>query len=965
MPSNKLHDVIETSPLGVKFSFAVKIQGLPYYWTDGNAPWEESIDILPPADNPLRDLDERVGLGTQNFSFMMQADPKNPLDTGDGLSITIADDQTGLIFDLFSPVSGDVYALTESITNGSTTTIVLESTGGLTVGELLYSGLETFEVLEILSATEVRVGRRRYDSIDKEHIVIGQGVVPKEIRTSPTEMRGRTLSIYMAPLSEVGRLDTKNLMCVWAGLVDAYTLRSKIASISCSPLSLALKKKWPTNIPKGTLSSPSEWLAITLEPDNLFINVQTIAGSAHQLIPLGRYVAGVFTLYSGYVQLSIELILQAINDTLENAGWGGTVSLLNDGEGNYRIQTDGNDASTPFFLQLSTSTNPMRHNNQITANGVLRNFLVAAGVTAGGRSSPDDWYFTNSTDARNNPFGNLGVEYWQIIVLQFNLDIVGDDEEETQPDSIFLPVSLETTDNPFLLNDANRDYFYISVTDGSDQEIMAVGGDQFWPKDSVPSDFDGIFVPVDGYLLAVGARGLFGTSKINWNARAATKQIDIKQIVLIDNRPVHEVVLNILHGWLGGDRNGITWDTIKLWNGPGVLEDYIDVQGITDALHNKGPQLEAFWVDEEGGGEEALEELLKNFGVYFITKRVGNKFMLSLEDIGLGDKLKFDYPITDSHRLADSDVKIDNNERVIINQIKFQQYRYPLESEPTGRVVVVNDLRSISNFGASEELEVEAPFVFRGQKYIDSLRSHYGANAFEILSVAVADKWFKAFAYGNYTLTVPLPFAAVGVQVGDLLKLSLEGVPDVDGTINVVARVGKVIAVSQAFGNKGDQSYAVVRINYRDINQLAPTMLINSYVGGTGGFGVEVDINTYTDITTRIPYSNAISEEVADSMWFDTEIHGASIPVYIYAAGDYANGVNNTVTGFFGGPHRIALGSSLSAAFPTIPIYGLRVEFPEASLADLFSLEYAYIANCLSDGSILPLPQINKYHRYY
>lgn len=901
-------------PRGREYTYAARIRGLPYLFTDNRTSW----NLFAQTRFSTLALPYLV---KTDWNLKFESNPLEPLAVGSGTSFGVVRDPGGLVHDLFSPTREQDFELVIDETSLTTTrsTFSIKNSPGLGVpaqGTLLYWGLETMNVVSTDVANEVTVERaflgstaRRYQEVNTsatEAFTEGTlGLLPMDPLTShPTIWRGRYVDIYMGVIQDNGALG--DVWPIWAGRLDSFAYDGPVISISCDPLTASLTKdSWPQPLPKGSFKSDT--IKLRVNQEDMFVTFSasntglTTADDGIRL-ELGTYdtaVPAVFTpvtVASGGEWMTLERVARLIQDTviygiINNAGTSGTNAnnLMNNLS--VAVARTGDDDST-WYVLLARNETPI-HIVLQDSSGILSRLmhftLDAMWLNAGGM-----WRWTigaGDTEA----FGAFGKgSGFTLGVAQGTLACVMDNRGQ-----------------PF---DENRGGCYDPATE------QMLGYLRITQEDEVEViSFSSSGIGNDGNFYAdIQERGLGGTLPRYWGGGA--DPISLEQITCIrvgNSMSMADLILYLLMSTATDVTPGPNgnYDYLGEWVGLGIPSDLVDIEGIIARLAiTDMPRPAMFWVPEAGKGKDAVEELLRANGIYLVTRRFTRdgveRFGVSVDVVDVPASSSFNTEFTDSDLSANKSPRVDINERLLINVISLSpHYKFGSDTSDTGGKRFTYAEESIAKFGAAKTLEMEPSTIF------NVFNTAFGGNYTdpEEITVAIVTaiglRWFGAFSYGNYTLSGETPHIGWKFQAGDRVLITLTGVPNPDGSDGFANVIAKVVDVTHRHGS-GAGARVSLRLSVVQSAELAPCLNVVSVDGAeitlaSEGYGIDEfglanpwswffqrggEFGPFYQATPRPqgPFGEAPG---ADVQWFDPTRHTDNnrLRIRLWPRGNYAD----------------------------------------------------------------------------
>lgn len=826
-----LNQHLDSYPRGRAYTYAVRVRGLPYLWTDGRTSWDSYAQTqFSTSAVPL--------LARTDWNLRFESNPLEPLSVGSGVSFELVMDPGGLTQSLFVPTRApdwELYPEANSI-GPEDTLLVVDDATGITQGTKLYWGLETMNVAlvdgDTLTVERGYLGspRRRNQVMNTDaqsNLTEGSNLlIPMDPFTShPTIWRGRYVDIYMGVLDDAGALE--QVWPIWAGRLDSFAYETGTIRVNCDPLTAAITKdSWPEPMPKGSFKSDT--LQIFVKQDDLFVqfSASITAGTAMEdgiRYDLGTYDTAnpaVFTrevISADGTWMSLQRIARLIQDTavygiINTPGTSGTNAnaLLN----NFSVSVllTGEDDSAYYVLQ---ARNQSPVSVQLQGRGILGRLIEFAVQNLAVDVSGSIWTWNIPIRSTTN-FGWFGRGSGYSLARQGQGTLACYMDDRGNPFDEIRGGCYDPTDGMV---------GYLRLTQGDDVEVISF-------TDSGISA-DGVF------STRILRRGLGGTTVKEWGG--GVDPVSIEQILVVrvgESMSLADLLLYMLMSSATEATPGPAgnYDYLGEWIGLGVPQDLIDVEGIISRLSiSDMPRPSLFWVAESGKGKEAIEELLRMNGVYLVTRRFTRD---GVERFGISvDVVDVAAVSTSNTFLADSDVsankrpRVDINERLLINVISLSpRYRFGADVGDTGGARFARAEDSIRKYGPAKTLEMKPNAIF------NTFTSQYAGNYTdpEQITVAIAGaiglRWFGAYAHGNYSLDTDCPHIGWKFQAGDRVLVNLTGVPNPNGTETFDDVIAKVIDVSHKHG-QGAGARISLRLFSSQAAELAPSLCVESVDG--------------------------------------------------------------------------------------------------------------------------------------
>lgn len=913
------------NPRGREYSYAVRIRGLPYLWTDGRATW---------TYNDARAV-IHGGLAKTDFNFDFKSDPQNPLDVGGGVTIHLLDDPSRRTRYLFSPERTNAVSYlavaADPGTSPSSTSFTVADGSVFSEGQDIYYGLET-GTISTIAGNVLTVARGAYGSPKLRLKTYFDGAQAAtrgtEIRSLPDVWRGRYVDVYMAPIDADGTAGQH--WTLWAGRVASFTSTGRTIRVSCDSLTAAMDKdSWPDPLPAGTTGTDTTNYYLKGNDFRLFFaatagGVTPNASSEGLSYEMGYYNSGgVFTKVNTEGWYTLQQLAQYITDTLI----AGAVAILG-GAGTYA------DLKNNFAIAVQNSEGwlVLHYRNEtdvkftIYAQGLIAQLLgVAQNLPILG---PDR--FTVQARNEGDLFGQMPRGFSISRQQSASIALFPNNKRD-----------IPTENGCYNAVDAEMQG-YVKVSDGEKTELMS---------------FNAVTDGGDGTVrLSLVDRGLGGTKVsafgMPWGGGGEAKNVTIEQVAVVrtgTDMDAADVLLFLLLSIDGmTSLNDSTYDKLGPRMGLGLPADLVDIDGIRSRMRmGDMPKPGLFWIEGSGKGKEALTEFMKAFGVYFVTRRFERNgeylFGLSVDLVDVPVGTRYNVSLTDSHLSADSVPETDVNERLLINTIAISPYyEFGKDVGDTGGKRFVYAEESIGKYGLSKALEIKATALFN--IYSSLYGGEYNGN--EQIATAIAThvglRWFGAFASGNFTIELKTPHVGWAIQPGDRVLLNLSNGVNPNGDDGFSEVTAKVVDQKCSHGPRAG-SQITLRINTTRAAELAPVVEITDTQAG-GTILVCAD-NAFSDSFAGVPFDGDTSP-VKDIQWFNALRHtDQPFKIVVWEEGNYTNRATVTVTASTYGTGRLVVTPGIGAGLTAIIGSGrkLYATLNDYVVPTYLQAQYAYI----------------------
>lgn len=906
--TDRLGTFVKNNPVGTKWSYSFRINGLPYNWTDGRAVWNDAVHTTEVSG----------ALAENAFKFDLNFSPLSPLDVGNGLKFKLLDNNVGLLRKLFAPNYGIGTRLTATVGNAATDlTLTVMDSSVFTVGEMLYIGAsETMEVGVLPTATTITVTRAKFHSLRRVHNPYNSETGPL-VTNSPRVFKNRYVELWAGPVNPVTGVLEDSYM-IWAGVVNAINNDGLSFTVDCGSLTTPIAASWPATLAKGKLaisdgitSIPSVYLR---GQDYVFKVYKKYSGtttvSSHAL---GRLIAGTWTAYvqTGKQFTAFELLESYISSLIHYFPANATTAILR-----------------CYQLYEASESEDLRIDNLGATDFRIDTSFGLGRVFASMGANP---LIVSNATAFMAGFGQL----WLKASTQGPLRVTSG--------STSIGVVLEDKALPF---DENQGYIgrgFAKVTGNSQFEIV---------------EFDGTVTSSDNarlQTLTISRRGALGTKPITFvGEEGGESGFEVEQLASFGDFGTngHPATIILLHALLStGDFNqNSVYDSFGERLSIGMPLRYVDLASF-EALHDIDMlPIHQFWVEKAGEGKKAIEELMRAAGLVFVTRRFErggeSLFGLAAASISMPTLSAYSETLSDSDRLAKTKAVVDYNERLIVNLVKLNTTLSQGGDNANGRTVHVPYEDSIADYGVVETLELK-PQALLGTSRSRGAMGYTPASRDELNAAEanfIAQRWFAAYAQGNYTLTVEMPFVGWRYQAADVLAVTLTGVGGADGGANLSNVISKVIKLTCSFGDK-PSCIAKMRLAYSDRYELVPSAEITAQA--TSGSVLTLADNVFSEAGDLPPFG--LTSPCKDVMWFDRTKADANIPVYIYKEGDESVSGHYAISATDLALGKVTLAAGISAGLQTAVGGARRVimvyDVYTASSAVLPTGLYAYIGD--------------------
>lgn len=861
------------NPKGVKWSFSFRINGLPYNWTDGRAAWEDPVYTI-----------EKPCLAKNDFSVDINFNPLKPMDVGNGMKFVLVDDATGYMRKLFAPNYGHTTRLTAKVGNAATdTTLPVQSSSAFTVGELVYLGsTETCEITDIPDTTSLVVDRAKLHTLRRVHNPMDVVVGPL-VSSSPRVFSSRVAELWIGAVNEItGQL--RDQFMIWSGVIGKVAAEGTSYTVDCDSLSTVVSEGWPAYLAKGILavgdSASQSKKVFRLSTGDEILTMTYTYGPTYMTIhaPLlhrdtfgSTEELGTATRELTPQELFQDILLSIAAYKPVGSTYDMKVSVTNlVGRVSYKLRN-----RSDFSVQIDRSSG-------------LGAFLENVGC--------EPYMF----DIESRPGENTWFEiYRQAAFAAVELSATSDE----------IPIMVENAKVPFdpTQYDVGETFpsGYAKITSGDTFEIVRFRGLTTFASNPRLNLLTGVL------------RGQLGTSPVRWNSEEYEYgSITVEQVAVFGPTsdygwPVTDLLLMILTSTGDLLQNSI-YDKHGDEAAIGLNIRYLDIDSFVGLRGVDMLPINQLWIDKAGDGKKVLEEVMKAAGVAFTTRRFERAgeslFGLALAPIAMPTKTAYSASVGDADRLINSKVVVDYNERLIVNAVSLDA---PVSSMSMSKDTQVNFWYaedSIADYGREETLALKPQALLGSSRARDGL----GRNPYDVweLNTAeggyIAGRWFAAFAQGNYTVKIELPFTGWRVQVGDIVKVSLTGVNAPDGTENLYNVAGRVHNVSMSFGSR-TSCIVRIRLAYEDLYELVPAARVQVHSSGT----ITLYDNEFSN-PEDVPPFGAV-QPTKDVHWFDRRQFDADIPVAIYVEGDMSLIGSYTITATDTDAGTVVLNANLAA----------------------------------------------------
>lgn len=916
--------------VGKRYSYLVRVRGLPVVWTDGRGNW--TTGDLPFA-TPYPSI-HKGGLAKTNWSFGFESNPLEPLSVGTGINIELICDHAGVTRRLFAPtIEVDRWEVDPLYTVGADeSNIEFVSTSATpVVGVDYYMGLETVRAT-VENWPTMTLDRGLYGMPPRRIVPYydgDSGAYENTVMTTyPTVWRGRYVDIIMGEVLDDGSIG--EVWSVWAGHLESFDITSKSVRLSVESLTTRITKDyWPRAL--GECSTGTDTSNYYVRQDQFYLVTDAFVegGRVRAGIrkELGVYnTSGVFTRVNTTGWYTLEQLAQMLRDTLvyvgvdEFGGSGAWATIYN---------------ALNVYVENASDDTRMRYTNDNLFGFTVTDFGPLNVALPSIRPTSNDFLLVL--------FGTTSNGY---VIDRYASMLQG-----LPNDSRFYPSVDEGC------RDVNDDMLaYVAISNGDDTELVSV--------DVIVPQSDGII------NMSVVERGLGGTRQRAWGGLVdgEPRNVTLKQVCAVrtgESMSVADVLLYLLTSVDGasGGVNG-SYDILGPATGLGIPEDLVDTEGIRARLAiGDIPKPTLFWIDKAGGGKDVLENFLKLNGVYLVTRRFVrggvSRFGLSADVVDVPAPTRWDVSITDSHILASEEPRVNINERLTINQVAISpRYEFGKEIGDTGGKRYAYAEQSIKKYGAAKALEIEASAIY------SSFSSYFTGNYIDEADIATAIataaglRWFGAYSDGNFTINANMPHVGWAIQAGDRVMLSITNIASPDGTLGYTG-VAKVMDVKHKHGDRPGAD-VTLRVNTAQGVELAPSFRVASYSGSN----ITLSANEFslTGDGVQPPFDGDTSPP-RDAQWFNYARHGAGLTVTVWEQGNYASRQTRTVTATSGNVLTLSsnLGGTLQSAITAGNVKVIGTFGDYATPISTLRGQYAYVGNndaepVIGDGTAIEAP---------
>lgn len=975
-----LTDHLLVYPRGRRYSHIVRVRGLPYAFSDGRVDWTSFANVS-------WGVEVKPFLAKSDWSLKFESNPLEPLTVGSGTAVEFVNDPGGIVASLFAPMKEMDFELTimQPAVQYTSTIISVDDSSPVVEGTPLYWGLETMKVVAI-DGNDLTVERGAFGSPikrDQEYSTRSNftysdgssGLIPMPALLShPDVWRGRYVEIRKGVIEDDGTLGES--WPVWAGRLESFSLEGATVKVNVEPLTAALTKdNWPMAMPKGTLRSDT--VKLFLNPEDLYLWVSATDSSGAFLdsgnrYPMGTYSTAnpaVFSVYSlsAGTYVTLEHIARMIQDTIIYAirtGPGAGSSYDDVLWNNLTVSVARTGADNEVALLSLLAKNETALTISLDGRkGIIRTLVSATLADFGLEGSTEVWQLLPHDETKFGAFGrNSG----------YVLDIDGK-FVQVYPDN-----------SAFSFNESRGGCYhpgetemrgYLRIAQGDEAELVS---------------FSATAVAADGSVgVEIEERGLGWTRVRAWGVGVA--ETTVEQVAVVhtgESMALADVILYLLTSSSAEVSPGFngSYDYLGEWVGLGIPEDLIDREGIKARLTiSDMPRPFMFWIPESGKGKDAVEELLRANGVYFVTRRFVRDnieyFGLSVDVVDAPTQTEYTIELTDADISANRKPRVDINERLIINHIcVVPRFAYSKDSDDAASKRYERAEDSITKYGQAKTLELSPAALFN--VFSSNFAGSYADR--EQVADAVAHviglRWFGAFSRGNYTLRGETPHIGWKYQSGDRVLIVLTGVPNPDGTNNYASLVAKIDDVTHKHGSNASGDITL-RLSSSQPVELAPCFTVESVASAditlcnTGHASGDYLNNPWSWVTINGPIDelaipsphepfNYGTGAAADWMWFDPENHtdNSGLKVRLWPRGDHDLYEEFSVVSISGGvltldasPSSTLLEASITptGSNAAVPLLGTFAEWDDPST---LTQRYAFMASNAVAPTIYAFP---------
>lgn len=881
-----MNELILNNPRGLKLSYAVRLRGSPYLFTDGVAAWSsfDGLRVMPGT------------LANQDFGFTANADPLDPLDVGTDMAITLVDPGTRELSRYFATAyTGVSTRLAGDYPVASAGNLPVLNSSAFAIGDDIHVGLETMRVTGIPSPTALAVTRAYWDCLPRAHRVQitddGTPVGPL-VSTSPRVFRGRYVEVFVAGVGPDG--SAADQYTWWAGRLAAVKTQKGMIVLNCDPLNAAFEQdEWPYVTAGGTLreGTPSVFLA----PADVFVvlNLQPSGGANRGLTAqLGYYdSSNTWQFTTANTSYPIPQVITMLAHTVQKV-------LTDEGVSNTRNRFQLMLGDFDFDAGLDTGLLRARYSNQTNWGVRLRTevglgaVLKTFSLRVGNIGFEPRWHFEDSGT-------------WAFFAARQQWFGVHDGTLTLTLDSRWRPFTLTGYDVA-----VGAPVGFAKISDGERIEIISYTG-----------------VSTTGNITELTGvrRGLAGTTAQRWpgldeDGNITRPDIKVEQL-FASSYNTDTFIWQILCPLLmsnGTGGNG-PYDLFGEFGGLSIPADFVWYEDLIAKIRSQYfPRVFMFFVTDPGKGRSDLEAWLKMFGIHFVTKRFQRggvwRYGLTVDIVDSLSVNRYGATFSDTDRKAATSVAVDYNERVVINQVAYKPvYKFGEnpDNETTGGMRYVYSEESITDYGAAKPLELRASSILQGSMTYGS----YQTSTIEDLQTGIATetalRWFGVYDRGIVKLTVECPHTGWRFQPGDDLLLALTAVGAPNGDADLVDTIGKVIRVNY---RTGVDAGATLTLRLDNNNTGVVAWAPSATVANISTVNLTLHANRWTDVDATVPDIPGNPLPNRDGYFFNPATYGLTqLPVVVYDARDYAGTAIYTTVNTFTSPTAVVLATSAAA----------------------------------------------------
>jgi hypothetical protein len=374
-----------------------------------------------------------------------------------------------------------------------------------------------------------------------------------------------------------------------------------------------------------------------------------------------------------------------------------------------------------------------------------------------------------------------------------------------------------------------------------------------------------------------------------------------------------------------------TWNVLNYGFGAGIDPDFIDHDSFDEIENSMSLPCKGWWIEGEKTMREIFAAVAKAHAISFIPRYGSTGFCVGVHNL-LGastwdERSNSDNVVID----ADWTVSVDNpavpdwTELDVVNRITF---KYGLR--PDGTWVGedsngINDLASIENYGPTEPMAIEFP-------WIAATEGDQASTLIYALVLQMGSTWLGYHASPHPRVKVPVDnFESWCIQTGDIVLLTHSKIMDMENGGTGMVRLP--LEVESKIDSYGPGSDTTSELTLRVPTKATRYCLNLKLIADLGGFKYTCEQHEYSDAGGTVEDLDAW-EEAAIDPW----------AVAIALSYDYATRVTRLVMDIDLVNHAITFDAALSAAI-LADLGNAIVSFDVMSAAVVDEVYHAFLAD--------------------